>query len=1110
MSFGERLKNLRKQADLTQSAFAEKAGVHFQTVSKWERGASAPDISVLGLIAETLGVTLETLLGVKESETPMVGAFDLSALATAIADYRKGAGWSQSELAEKMGTTSDTVSKWERGVTSPDIDALIKLSELFSISPSVLYYGVAKEDETERTVYYRKKSAKKWWLALAFMAVAAGSVAVGLFLNPTKTPQAEKTYAVTLEGANADGVIDYTVGENDWFAPPMPEKTGYTFIGYENADGEAVSFPCKITEDTTLYAKFSAVEYAVDYWLNGGRLSGEIATVITVESAPILLPVPQKDNETFEGWYVTPDYSGEAVTEIACEAQDVTVYAKWSKVSYTVRYFLNGGACKENPTTVYSDVALALNEPTKSGYRFLGWYNSPDGGERYTAVGGSTAKNLVLYALWQKVDTMYEIIYHLDGGILETENPTSLAVGESVRLFEPTKQGHVFLGWNDQANGGGAYYEWLTGEKSIALYAIYAPKEYTIRYEYEGVYESEANPSFVTFGEEIALHSVIWEGYTFVGWYTSKNGGEKVEKIDATNVENIQILYAIYTPKKYSVQLDGAGGAFEMEMESRLQYTVDYVYDTAVVLPACARDKYTFIGWKGADGAVYTQIDKRNYMQSPFTATYYLTNGTEMIYVLDGGEAVGNNPANAFSGQNVPLYEAEKDGYLFLGWNTAADGTGVYYESTPDTDKESFTLYAIWQEIIVNGSVSNFRYVKGATEVKITEYIGEKGEHVNVVIPSYIDGLPVKVLGEELFFEYDGLQFQSITLPQVLREIQEMAFQGIYVSKPLVIPKTVTTIGPYAFSSGLFKGYELRFEENSEMKVIGAKAFQYANFSNVVTLPEGVEEIGESAFHASSLKGFILPSTLRKIGKNAFRAMSGSFKESDEYTIYLPSTVTEIGFEALYDCTKIYTNMSQEKMATFSIAVKNMNAVVYVDQPSFTVTLNYGDKAETRTGAVLDLPVLEKENARFIGWKNAQGEYVPEYYIPTENGTLTATFAAHADQDGRDVQHAIVLAEQTTYEFIFTNNYGVWFTVADPTKTYYIRIKDVLQPSRNIYLGFSLTDGTEWTDWTNLYGSDDPKCMSPNKTPFKIWQMDYSWQYPVRRFQIIVEAIADE
>ena len=59
--FGERLKKLRKEANITQNDFADKLLVHSQTVSRWERGIIEPDISQRGEIAATLHVTLEII-----------------------------------------------------------------------------------------------------------------------------------------------------------------------------------------------------------------------------------------------------------------------------------------------------------------------------------------------------------------------------------------------------------------------------------------------------------------------------------------------------------------------------------------------------------------------------------------------------------------------------------------------------------------------------------------------------------------------------------------------------------------------------------------------------------------------------------------------------------------------------------------------------------------------------------------------------------------------------------------------------------------------------------------------------------------------------------------
>ena len=51
---------------------------------------------------------------------------------------RKKAGWSQEELAEQMDVTRQSVSKWEGAQSVPDIDKMIRLSELFGVSTDYL------------------------------------------------------------------------------------------------------------------------------------------------------------------------------------------------------------------------------------------------------------------------------------------------------------------------------------------------------------------------------------------------------------------------------------------------------------------------------------------------------------------------------------------------------------------------------------------------------------------------------------------------------------------------------------------------------------------------------------------------------------------------------------------------------------------------------------------------------------------------------------------------------------------------------------------------------------------------------------------------------------
>ncbi len=66
--FSENLKKLRLSRNLTQEKLADFLNVSFQTISKWERGETYPDITVLPSLAQFFKVSVDTLLGVDKAE----------------------------------------------------------------------------------------------------------------------------------------------------------------------------------------------------------------------------------------------------------------------------------------------------------------------------------------------------------------------------------------------------------------------------------------------------------------------------------------------------------------------------------------------------------------------------------------------------------------------------------------------------------------------------------------------------------------------------------------------------------------------------------------------------------------------------------------------------------------------------------------------------------------------------------------------------------------------------------------------------------------------------------------------------------------------------------
>ena len=71
-TLGKRIAELRKRKGMTQEQLGEKVGVSAQAVSKWENDLSYPDITLLPVLSDLLGASVDELMGVKPIDPKVI------------------------------------------------------------------------------------------------------------------------------------------------------------------------------------------------------------------------------------------------------------------------------------------------------------------------------------------------------------------------------------------------------------------------------------------------------------------------------------------------------------------------------------------------------------------------------------------------------------------------------------------------------------------------------------------------------------------------------------------------------------------------------------------------------------------------------------------------------------------------------------------------------------------------------------------------------------------------------------------------------------------------------------------------------------------------------
>ena len=149
---------------------------------------------------------------------------------------RKEKEFTQNDIADKVGVTSQAVSKWENDLASPDIDILLKLADIFDISVDELL-----GKETKTTVLNEKPSKKdidKMLLKIIVRSADGDKVNVNLPLSLVKALMDKESGKINIVSSKNDALQNIDFRE---LLSLVEQGVIGELISVDSADGDKVS-----------------------------------------------------------------------------------------------------------------------------------------------------------------------------------------------------------------------------------------------------------------------------------------------------------------------------------------------------------------------------------------------------------------------------------------------------------------------------------------------------------------------------------------------------------------------------------------------------------------------------------------------------------------------------------------------------------------------------------------------------------------------------------------------------------------------------------------------------------------------------------------------------
>lgn len=418
-------------------------------------------------------------------------------------------------------------------------------------------------------------------------------------------------------------------------------------------------------------------------------------------------------------------------------------------LTFAINYVLDGGTNSENNPNEYvpEKLPLLLENPTKSGYKFVGWYDNENfTGEAITEISAGTMGDVTLYAKWNALD--YRISYELNGGT-NAENPDGYDVSDlPVSLHAPSRTGYIFKGWYMGENRVLAIPVGTTG--NVVVSAKWEPITYTIDFDNNGGLPTLSSIDYTIESDSFTLQEITKAGYTFDGWY---NGETKVTEITTGTYGNMTLV-AKWTADLYTISYDLADGV--NSPENPTSYTIE---SGLITLKDPTREGYTFAGWYNGEQLV-TTIDSNTLENITLTAKWKITTdheGTEVDpYSVDDALKVagtltkGNSTTDKYYIKGIVSEITElSTSYGNATFKITVDGKTILVFRAKNEGNQNFTstddLY-VGDEVVIYGNITNYNgtleitncYVVSNNKVARPEPI-EEPEVVDKTLQEIID-----------------------------------------------------------------------------------------------------------------------------------------------------------------------------------------------------------------------------------------------------------------------------------------------------------------------------------------------------------------------------------